>query len=112
MPQKSIIDGLKGTLDFYEIHLNPTIAKGIPVCRSWPRYDPEHRTPASIASALVFAYIAKAVMTLPDNLVQAYAELDGPNRLTWKDYAIRAYLNGDLIYPNSTTLDDWWHEDE
>lgn len=112
LPEKSIIDGLKGSLDFYVIHLNPTMSEGIAVCRSWPKYRPENRTLASKAASAIFGYIAKAVMTLPPNLVDSYAKQTSGTRLTWKDLAIRAYLNGDMIYPQSTTLDDWWRDDE
>ena len=112
LPDKSIIDGLKGTLDFYEIHLNPTMSKGIAVCRTWPRYNPENRTQASKDASVIFGYISKAVVLLPFDLQESYRLQVSGTRLTWKDLAIRAYLNGDMIYPQSTTLDDWWRDDE
>lgn len=105
LPEKSIIDGLKRTLDFYEIHLNPTMAEGIPVCRTWPRYNPENRTQPSKDASAIFGYIAKAVILLPFDLQESLRSQVSGTRLTWKDLAIRAYLNGDMIYPQSTTLD-------
>ncbi|MBA7653711.1 hypothetical protein ES703_61568 [subsurface metagenome] len=112
LPEKSIIDGLKGTLDFYIIHLNPTIEEGIPVCRTWPRYNPENRTQASKDASAIFGYVSKAVILLPLDLQESLRIQVSGTRLTWKDLSIRAYLNGDLIYPQSTTLDGPRAEDE
>jgi len=112
LPDKSIIDGLKGSLDFYTLHLNPTLSEGIHCCRSWPRFDPEKLTEASKAAAAVFGYISSLLSSLPDNLVQAYRSQTSGTRLTWRDLAIRSYLNGDMVYPRSTTLDDWWLDNE
>ena len=112
LPDRSIIDGLKGTLDFYTLHLNPTLSEGIPCCRSWPRFDPDKLTAASKAAAATFGAISSLLKSLPDNLVEAYRLQASGTRLTWRDLAIRSYLNGDMVYPQSTTLDDWWVSDE
>ncbi len=66
---------------------------------------------ASKAMRIPFAYITSSVKLLPPIIIEAYKDLASPTRLTWKDVAVRCYINGDNVYPRSTTLDDWWNED-
>lgn len=97
LPELWIIDGLKGTLDFYEIRLNPELSKGIPVCRSWPQYRPERLTAASKDATRYFAYINSMAATMPNNIVAAYKNTLQGSALTWKDMMVRMYLNGDKV---------------
>lgn len=98
LPSKAVIDGFKGTLDFY-------VHRGISCVRMWPRYDESRTTAATKAARIPFAYISTITKTLPDNIVEAYQALASPTRLTWKDAVIRCYLNGNAVYPNSAEMD-------
>jgi len=97
LPEQAIIDGLSGVLDFYVIHLNPTLDKGIPVCRSWPRYKPETRTAASADASRYFAYANKMAAFMPESIKAAYANTLAGSRLTWKDMMVRMYLKGENV---------------
>lgn len=87
LPDKKIIDSLKGVLDFY-------VYLGIPCVRTWPRYDPRRYPPTVIPPQDDFRYINQAVAELPDYIIAAYKEQAGGTRLAWKDVAVRCYLAG------------------
>jgi len=97
LPEQWIIDGLKKTLDFYEIRLNPDLSKGIPCCRTWPIYRPERRTAASKDATRYFAYINSMASTMPENIVNAYKNTLAGSHLTWKDMMVRMYLDGSKV---------------
>lgn len=92
MPQQGIIDGFKGTIDFYEY-------MGIPVARSWPKSPSGQRSPAVRAQWFKFAYAAKEWLNLTPIVQRAYEELATGSGLTGRDMQVRAYLSGLYRYP-------------
>lgn len=87
MPPQAIIDGLKGTLDYY-------YWKDIPCVRKWPVWRPRTPGPAEAANQQDFAYINKAWKTLPANIKAQWSSMAGGTGLTGKDLAVRAYMKG------------------
>lgn len=87
MPQQSIIDDLKGTIDYYYY-------KGIPVARKWPHWPKRTPTPEEKANQEAFAYINSTVKDIPAYIRRQYQAMASSSILTWKDLYIRAYLNG------------------
>jgi len=92
MPQQGIIDGFKGTVDFY-------VYMGIPVARSWPRPPSGSRSPAVQAQWPAFAYAAKEWLNLSAFVQRAYEKLATGSGLTGRDMQVRAYLTGLYRYP-------------
>jgi len=88
MPTKEIIDGFKGSIDFY-------LWRGIPVARKWPRKPRQPGTPEQKATWTRFKYINSLAGTLPPDVIAAYKFMAAGSGLTWKDYVIRLYLTGD-----------------
>lgn len=88
LPNTTIIDGLKGTLDFY-------VHKGIPCCRSWPQWKLTSRSPAVQAAAANFSAVAAALKLITPEVKAAYSFMARGNNWTWKDWAFSLYLKGD-----------------
>lgn len=95
MPEKAIISGCAGILDFYV--LGCTTDHPITCVRSWPRYNPSAYPQTTIDARPPFAYTNSVLKSLPANLRAAYAEMAGGSSLTWRDMVTRCYLNGDLV---------------
>jgi len=87
LPERQIIDGYKGVLDFY-------LWKGIPVCRKWPVWRPRTPTPAEKATQDAFAYINHTWTSLDPAIKQAWEQMASGTGLTAKDLSVRAYLLG------------------
>lgn len=92
MPNQGIIDGFKGTIDFY-------IWKGIPCARSWPRPPTAERSAPVKAQWPKFAYAAKEWQQLSKIVQDAYILLATNSGLTGRDMQVRAYLTGLYRYP-------------
>ena len=92
MPQQAIIDGLKGSLDFY-------VHKGIPCVRVWPRSPGHRRAPAVEAQWPAFSYATKEWKNLSPTLKDAYTKMSGKSGLTGRDLFMRAYIMGVFQYP-------------
>lgn len=90
MPAQAIIDGFRGTLDYYKFC-------GLNVVRAWPRKPPLPRAPAVEAQWQPFAYINTAVLNLPPNIIEAYKRMALGSSLTWRDLAVRLYFNRERI---------------
>lgn len=97
LPAQHIIDQLKGTLDFYTLHLNPSDEAGIPCCRTWPRYNPSSYPESSRIWQPLFSYINKIASQLPPQIQAPYQVMAGGTALTWKDYLVRCYFNRDAL---------------
>ncbi|MBA7636416.1 hypothetical protein ES703_44034 [subsurface metagenome] len=93
MPEQTIIDGLKGVLDFY-------VYKGIAVVRSWPRSPGKKRAPAVEAQWAAFGYAASEWNNLSPEVQQAYRELASGTAYTARDWFMRAYISGIYGYPH------------
>jgi len=87
LPEKYIIDGFKGTIDFYEW-------KGIAVARKWPVFQPYPFSDAQKANQAAFAYINKLYSHLSISVIVGYTLLAARTTQTPKDYIVRAYMKG------------------
>ena len=92
LPSQGIIDGFKGTVDFY-------VYMGIPVARAWPRKPSGERSPAVKAQWLPFSYASKEWNNLSSFVQAAYEKLATNSGLTGRDMQVRAYLTGLYRYP-------------
>lgn len=97
LPTKEIIDGLAGTIDFYELHMTPISDKTIAVARVWPRYVPSHYPESSHKMNPHFRYIGKMWPYISDTIQQAYREMAYDSSLTGRDYMTRAYINKETV---------------
>jgi len=89
LPHQSIIDGFKGTLDFY-------VWRGIPCVRSWPRKPLLPRSPAVQRTAAVFGYLATFFTDTPANIRDRASAIGDGTSWTWRDVRYRAAY-GNLI---------------
>ncbi len=87
LPEQAIVDGFKGTVDFY-------VCRGIPVARKWPHYPRRTPYPAELANQLAFSYITKALSSLPEHVIAQWKAQTAGTPFTWRDLAIRAYMRG------------------
>lgn len=87
MPQQSIIDGMKGLVDYY-------YWKGISVARRWPRYFARTPTPDEATNQADFAYINKLYSQLALIIIVALKDHAAGTTQIGKDYLVRAYLKG------------------
>lgn len=92
MPHQAIIDGFKGTVDFY-------VYMGIPCARAWPKSPGKQRSPAVMAQWPAFAYAAGEWRNLSVAVQDAYNQLATNSGLSGKDMFTRAYLAGLYRYP-------------
>ena len=92
LPHQDIIDGLKGSIDFY-IHC------GIPCARSWPRSPGKLRSPAVMAQWPSFSYSSREWVNLSAIVQAAYIEFATNSGLTGRDMQQRGYLSGLYRYP-------------
>lgn len=92
MPHEAIIDGFKGSIDFY-------VYMGIPCARAWPRSPGKTRSPGVMAQWPFFSYATKEWINLSPAVQDAYNELATNSGLSGRDMQIRAYLTGLYRYP-------------
>lgn len=92
LPNQGIIDGLKGTVDFY-------LYMGIPVARSWPRKPTKARSAKVQQTWPAFGYAAKEWLNLSKIVQDAYIKLATNSGLTGRDMQVRAYITGLYRYP-------------
>ncbi len=92
LPSLAIIDGFKGTIDFY-------VHRGIPCARAWPKSPGKARSPAVMAQWPFFAYAAKEWRNLSPVVQEAYNSLATNSGLSGRDMQVRAYLTGLYRYP-------------
>ncbi|MBA7588906.1 hypothetical protein ES708_30977 [subsurface metagenome] len=91
MPSLAIIDGLKGTIDYY-------VYMGVPCARRWPRSPGHRRTPEVEAQWAVFKEAAALWPQISPEVRQAYAEMAVTTDLTARDMLTRGYISGTLRY--------------
>lgn len=92
MPHQAIIDGFKGSVDFY-------VHRGIPCARSWPKSPGKARSPEVRAQWPLFSYASKEWNNLSQFVRDAYIELATNSGLSGRDMQVRAYLSGLYRYP-------------
>jgi hypothetical protein len=90
MPDRTTIDGLKGTLDFY-------VHRGIPCVRSWPRWQLKVRSPAVQATAANFAAVASVLKLACPEVIAAAKWMATGTLLTWKDVYTSILLGGTYL---------------
>ena len=91
LPSQAIIDGFKGTIDFY-------LWMGIPVARRWPRSPGHRRAPAVEAQWPAFTTATQAWPELSKDIQDAYNETAHGTNLSGRDLQVKAYLSGYLKY--------------
>lgn len=87
MVGQKVIDGFKGTLDFY-------YHEGQACVRAWPKSPGKVRTPAVMAWWAPFAYAAGEWNNLSEAVRRSYAELASGTGLSARDMFQRAYMKG------------------
>ncbi|MBA7534361.1 hypothetical protein ES705_26607 [subsurface metagenome] len=92
LPHQDIIDGFKGTIDFY-------VHRGIPCARSWPKAPGKQRSPAVMAQWYPFSVAVKEWKNLSPAVQASYNELATNSGLSGRDMQVRAYLTGLYRYP-------------
>ena len=87
MPDREVVDGFKGSVDFY-------IYKDTAVARKWPIWRPREAHPNEAANQSAFAYINRVARTLPTFIIDQYKAQAQGTPLTWKDLLVRSYMKG------------------
>lgn len=89
LPQLAVINGFKGTIDFY-------LWRGIPVARRWPRSPGHRRAPAVEAQWPAFTIASQLWSHMDEQTQRAYIETASGTNLSGRDLASKAYLSGYL----------------
>ncbi|GAH55530.1 unnamed protein product [marine sediment metagenome] len=92
LPSQAIIDGLKGSIDFY-------VYMGIPVARAWPKSPGKARSPGVQAGWTPFSYASQEWKNLSPIVQAAYNQIATNSGLSGRDMQVRAYLTGLYRYP-------------
>lgn len=92
MPAQDIIDGFKGSIDFY-------VFMGIPVARKWPTSPGKIRSPAVMSQWPIFSYASREWKNLSPFVQAAYTKLATNSGLTGRDMFMRSYIQGLYRYP-------------
>ncbi|MBA7575256.1 hypothetical protein ES708_17077 [subsurface metagenome] len=92
LPAQAIIDGFKGTIDYY-------VYMGIPCARAWPKSPGKSRSDAVRAQWPIFAYSAAEWLNLAPIVQDAFKTLATNSGLSGRDMFTRAYLSGLYRYP-------------
>lgn len=87
LPEQAIIDGLKGSVDFY-------YWKGLAIARSWPKSPGRQRSPAVMAQWPLFSYAAREWANLSAAMQEAYKSLAQRSGLNGRDLQVRGYITG------------------
>lgn len=87
LPSLAIIDGFKGTVDFY-------IHRGIPCARSWPRAPSMPRSPAVQEQWADFIIASRAWSLLDQETQDAYNAQAAGTHFSGRDLFSKSYLAG------------------
>lgn len=85
MPSQVIIDGFKGTVDFY-VHC------GQPCARMWPRSPGHRRAPAVEAGWAAFAWAASNWNSLSPEVQDAYRAMAAGTHMSGRDIFIKSFI--------------------
>ena len=95
LPGQSIIDGLKGVIDYY-VHYQScdrsSAGSGTPCARSWPRSPGQDRAPAVEAQWPAFTYAATNWNSLDPYVQDAYKATVQETNLTPRDLFTKAFI--------------------
>ena len=92
MPNQTIVNGMKGKVDFY-------LWMGIPVARRWPRSPGPRRAPLVEAQWPRWTYATRIWNTLSSVMQDAWRETARNTGLTGRDLQIKAYIEGYITKP-------------
>ena len=87
LPEQAIIDGFKGTIDYY-------VHEGIPCARKWPTSPGHRRAPDVEAQWPIFTKASQLYSQLSPEVVEAYRQLAESTRLSSRDWFMRGYISG------------------
>ncbi len=90
LPGLDIINGYKGTIDFY-------VHDGIVCARSWPRSPGHDRAPAVQAQWPAFTWAAKNWPSLSLAVQDAFRTMAVSTNMTARDIFIKSFINGSHI---------------
>ncbi|MBA7568974.1 hypothetical protein ES708_10711 [subsurface metagenome] len=88
LPSLAIIDGFKGSVDFY-------VHRGIVCARAWPRSPGHRRAQAVEARWPAFTVASRLWNQLSPEVRQAYGQMSAGLRLSARDIFIKGYLKSD-----------------
>ena len=91
LPGQAVIDGLKGTLDYY-------LWMGIACVRSWPSSPGHDRAPAVEAQWSAFSRAAMLWNYLDPQVKEAFNEMAVGTRLTGRDVFTKSYITSKNIH--------------
>lgn len=92
IPHQDIIDGLKGSIDFY-------VHRGIPCARSWPKSPGKRRSDSVMAQWPLFSFATREWNNLSQAVRDSYTRFSSDSGLAGRDLQIRAYMTGLYRYP-------------
>lgn len=87
----AIVDGYKGTLDFY-------YHQGVPCVRLWPRSPGKIRSQAVMNQWPIFATAARLYRDLSPAMHQVYLDMAAQTSLTARDVFTKSYISGMLSW--------------
>ncbi|MBA7615166.1 hypothetical protein ES703_22443 [subsurface metagenome] len=90
LPGINIINGFKGTIDYY-------VWMGIPCARSWPKSPGHDRAPAVEAQWPAFTWASKSWQILSPEVIDAYRQMATGTNMTGRDLFIKSFLNGKTL---------------
>ena len=86
MPSMAIVDGFKGSIDFY-------YWRGIVCCRSWPKSPGHNRSPAVMAQWTAFAWASQNWGSLSVEVQDAYRRMSAGTKMSGRDMFVKSYLS-------------------
>lgn len=92
MPHLDIIDGFKGTIDYY-------VYMGIPCARAWPKSPGKVRSLPVMARWPAFTYASREWSNLSPYVQDSFRKMATNSGLSGRDMQVRAYLTGLYRYP-------------
>ena len=91
MPNRQVINGFKGTLDFY-------VYMGLNCVRSWPRSPGRDRAPSVQKGWPAFTWAAKNWNSIQPEIQEAYNRMAHGTNMTGRDLFVKCYLSTMLIH--------------
>lgn len=85
LPSLAVINGFKGTIDFY-------LNMGIPCARSWPSSPGHDRAPAVEEQWPIFTTATRLWNELSQEVRDAYKQMASGLHLTGRDIFIKGYI--------------------
>ena len=90
MPGLAIINGFKGTIDYY-------VHDGQPCVRKWPRSPGHNRAPAVEAQWTAFTWAASNWNSLSKEVQDAYNRTAAGSNLTGRDLFVKNFITAQYL---------------